>query len=103
MRETQRSEGSAMADVLDAACRGLPSHFRARMDPEGGPLEAGLLEAGLRQLDETLKLDPSDRDGAFALLAADALLTLASERAALEQDGEEMLRQTIRRITERLP
>ncbi|MEX2526376.1 MAG: hypothetical protein WEA09_01945 [Gemmatimonadota bacterium] len=111
MSDPQRSGRSTVAELLDEACQGLPSHFRELMGrtnallsdlPEAGRLEVSLLDAGLRELHEALALDPSDREGAFSLLAADALLTLACERWALEEDGDERLYQTIRRISGRL-
>lgn len=115
MSDLQREgEASPTAGVLDEACRGLPAAFRERMEldsgagtsrsgfPESRLLAVSLLEAGLRELDQALEMDPWDREGAFSLLAADALLTLACERWALGPDGDERLYQSIRKISERL-
>ena len=66
---------------------------------EATPLVQALLSRGRRSLSEAVRNPGRNRDSAFHLLTADALLTYACEAAATETDevGEE-LRRVLRRI-----
>ncbi len=66
-----------------------------------GPGESAS-DAGLRALEASLERPGRDREGAWALLAADALLTEACEEAVARavEDPEERLEALLRRVSE---
>lgn len=59
-----------------------------------------LLQGALRALEAAMDRPGRDRDGAFALLAADALLTWACEDAACSADPETELSGILERVCE---
>ncbi len=78
--------------------------------PEGwapGPVEArpssvaeALARAGTAALAEAIALPPGERDAAFRLLAADALLTWACEAAAGAPDPRAMLERVLEQVAD---
>lgn len=69
------------------------------MVPDDGlPLVEALTAAGTQALAEAVRRPGRDREAAFHLLAADALLTYACEATAHEPDVEARLRQILERI-----
>ena len=71
-----------------------PEELRRRLalrPVEGGSISETLGVLALGQLDEALARPGRDREGAFHLLATDALLTYACEAAAGEEDMERRL------------
>lgn len=71
------------------------------VEPGDGGLGSGeLADGGLRALREALARPGRDREGAYALLAADALLTRAARELAGEEDPETVLEGLIRRVAE---
>lgn len=65
-----------------------------------GVVEAAPLGPGLRALRAALATPAAAREGAHALLAADALLTWAVEDAAGASDPEAVLRETLQAVIE---
>lgn len=63
----------------------------------GLPLVDALVEGGHEALEEAMRRPGRDREAAFYLLAADALLTYACEAAAAAADVEEQLRSILER------
>ena len=57
-----------------------------------------LAEGGIRALREALARPGRDREGAYALLAADALLTRAAETALNDPDPDAALRELMERV-----
>jgi hypothetical protein len=72
------------------------AQFGGVEQPEGDPPAAA--EAALRALREALARPGRNREGAFALLAADALLTEASRGILEAEDPEEALIELMDRI-----
>lgn len=63
-----------------------------------------LVDGAVRAIEAALARPGRDRDGAFALLAADALLTYACEDAAADPDPEASLMEILSRVQRvRLP
>jgi len=69
------------------------------MEQFGGE-EATVVEGALRALEATLDRPGRNREGAYALLAADGLLTYAVEDAARAEDPETTLREILARVSE---
>jgi len=69
------------------------------MERFGGE-EGDLLDRVIQAIGETLERPGRNRDGAFALLAADGLLTYAVEDAAGSPDPEAALTEILARVTE---
>lgn len=80
---------SAPHPELPARLADWIARFGGVEHPEGDPQAAA--EAALRALREALARPGRNREGAFALLAADALLTEASRGLLEAEDPEEAL------------
>lgn len=80
----------------------VPDAFRPRLEAwleEGGGAEReACLDAALRALAVALRPEGRERGGAFDLLAADALVTLACEAAASEADPGAALEDVLERV-----
>ena len=71
-----------------------PEELRRWLEPgpfQGSSVSEALGDAAAHHVDEALKRLGRNREGAFHLLAADALLTYACEAAAGEEDTEAAL------------
>jgi hypothetical protein len=84
---------------LDAWIRryGETAHGGTGADARGH----ALLDGAMRALEEAVRRPGRDRDGAHALLAADALLTRACEEAAEAEGPEQRLLAILARLRER--
>lgn len=82
MTDVVAADGASERDVP----AGLRAWSRDRVDAEGDPRSNALAA-----LDRARGLPGSDREGAWWLLAADALLTTAAEEALAADDPEEAL------------
>lgn len=84
----------------------VPAAFRARMegrkgiDGEERPSPEALLRAAEVALVRSREAEDAPRDGAFDLLAADALLTWAAEAALEDEDPLHALDELVRRVAE---
>lgn len=92
------------ADWLRKRSPPPPEAFRPWL--EGVDAEAGetlsqtLARTAIARLDDALGLPGRDREAAFRLLAADALLTHACEAAADEESPEAAIREILERVGE---
>lgn len=81
---------------------GIPSELLCWIERFGGArLESGgeaLTEAALRALDHAIARPGRERETAFALLAADALMTAAVECLAEADDPEARMRELVERL-----
>lgn len=80
----------------------VPERLGAWIERFGGAAAAegaeGATEAALRALREALERPGRDREGAYALLAADALLTEAAEKLLAADDPDGALRALVARV-----
>ena len=81
----------------------VPEPFRPFLDASEPPSVEGLVTAARRELGRSLQIEAGDRHGAFALLAADAYLTYACERAVEDGGGPAELKQVLSRLLEGMP
>ncbi len=75
--------------------------LRFGVEPSGAALPE-LASGAVRALSEALDRPGRDREGAAALLAADALLTEAAARAVEEPDPQEALLELLREVVREL-
>ena len=70
-------------------------------DPDGGvaSVPESLLRAGLLHLEEALGVPGRDREAAYQLLAADALITYSCEGASEAADVRGVLREILDRVS----
>ena len=100
-----------VARWLDNRAPPAPDGLRSRFGPlhgGGASLSEALGRLSVRHLAEALKLPGRNREAAFYLLAADALLTYACEAAVEQEDPEAALSLVLERASgtkppERLP
>ncbi len=71
------------------------------VDPDGGvaSVAGSLLKAGLLHLEEAMVMPGRDREAAYQLLAADALITYGCEAASEAVDVEGVLREVLGRVS----
>lgn len=82
-----------------AAAGGLEEWIRRFGEEDGRPDKPSTsADAGLRALEAALERTGRSREGAFALLAADALLTSAARDCVDRQDPAEGLRELLERV-----
>ena len=71
------------------------------VDPDGGlaSVAESLLKAGLLRLEEAVARPGRDREAAYRLLAADALITYGCEAASEEADVRRVLREVLGQVS----
>ncbi len=82
--------GSWMGGRTPAPPRGLADHLQG-MIGESDTSSRSLASVAILQLNKAIERPGRDREGAFHLLAADALMTYACEIAVDEEDSVEVL------------
>ncbi len=66
---------------------------------DGGPVPESLLRAGLLHLEKAVARPGRDREAAYQLLAADALITYGCEAASEAADVRGVLREVLGRVS----
>ena len=94
-------EGSIGAQWLEERTPTPPQELIRHATPylrTGSPNAVELADAGTAALDDSLREAPGEREAAFQLLVADALLTYACESAVDADDCERALEDVLGRV-----
>lgn len=87
-----------MSSEVSHPSPGLEAWIAEFVEPGGPAADEEILAGALAALERALGLPPDSRQSAFALLAADALLTTACRKAADHPDPGARLEEILERI-----